>query len=258
MFYPTISNMWNNHVFKKAVSTYEGDVNTHADDIKEEYRKAQEYNRTLSPRKVPDAFSAKDGVTDKQYEKVLNIGDNGMMGYITIPSIDVEVPIYHYTNSKCLKKGAGHLPGSSLPIGGKGTHSVLSAHRGLPSAKLFTDLNLLKKGDSFYINVLDKTLKYEVDQILVVKPSQTDSLEITPEKDYVTLVTCTPYGVNTKRLLVRGHRVPYHEKDATALSRRNYGRILMTLLCIVAAVDIAYLFTKLMDRRRWKHDEKAD
>ena len=179
-----------------------------------------------------------------------------MMGYISIPAIDVEITIYHYTNEGTLKKGAGHLLGSSLPVGGEGTHSVISAHRGLPSAKLFSDLNLLGNGDSFYIHILDRTLKYEVDQVLVVEPDQTESLAMVAGKDYVTLVTCTPYGVNTQRLLVRGHRVPNDEATPDAAKKRDYKKLLITLLCVIAGIALAYVITKLMDRKRKRHETK--
>ena len=152
-------------------------------------------------------LSVRDGQTDSTYESLLNLNGDGMMGYVEIPVIDVSIPIYHYTTDESQEKGAGHLFGSSLPVGGKSTHCILSAHRGLP---LFTDLNLVEKGDVFYLHVLGKTLAYEVDQILTVLPEQTESLGITDGDDYVTLVTCigTPYAVNTHRFLVRGHRVP--------------------------------------------------
>ena len=166
------------------------------------------------------------------------------MGYIEIPVIDVKIPIYHYTTDETLEKGAGHLFGSSLPVGGESTHAILSAHRGLPSAKLFTDLNLVEKGDVFYLHILDKTLAYEVDQIQTVLPEETDSLAITEGKDYVTLVTCTPYAVNTHRILVRGHRTTVKaakeaqktEKKATGVSNPTFP---MLILCVVIGFAIA-------------------
>lgn len=257
MLYPTISNVWNDHVFKNMISKYDAEVDLKKSVIDKELKAARDYNEDLSPKIVPDAFAAKDGVRDKEYEKLLNISGNGMMGYIEIPAIDAVVPIYHYTTEKTLKKGAGHLPGSSLPVGGKGTHSVLSAHRGLPSAKLFTDLDLMEKGNAFYIHVLDKTLKYETDQILTVKPKETGALAITEEKDYVTLVTCTPYGINTHRLLVRGHRVPNDKKKDDVSGKTNYTRMLITLFCILSGMALAFVITKLMDTMRKKHESKG-
>jgi sortase A len=159
-----------------------------------------------------------DDVADSAYRKVLNVAGNDVMGYISIPKINVEIPIYHGTGEVVLQNGAGHLNGTSLPIGGNGTHAVLVAHRGLPSAKLFTELDELETGDVFYIHVLDETLAYQVDQILpMVDKDDAETLEsalaIEDGKDYVTLFTCTPYGVNTHRLLVRGTRIPYDGSD---------------------------------------------
>lgn len=255
MLYPTISNIWNEHLFTSKISTYKADVKNNEGILEQELETARQYNENLSPKEVPDAFSIRDGIVDKEYEKTLNISGNGMMGYISIPAIDIEVPIYHYTNDETLKKGAGHLLGSSLPVGGKGTHSVISAHRGLPSAKLFSDLNLLGNGDSFYVHVLDKILRYEVDQILVVEPDETESLAIIKDKDQMTLVTCTPYGVNTHRLLVRGHRVP-NDKPVETTKKRDYKKLLITLLCIAEGVLLAYVITYLIERRRRKNDAR--
>lgn len=250
MFYPTFSNMWNDHFFKNTITNYEKDVNGQKDRTEKELLLAREYNDNLLPKRVPDAFSVRDGKTDREYEEILNISKDGMMGYIDIPVIDIEIPIYHYTNEDTLKKGAGHLFGSSLPVGGKGTHCVLSAHRGLPSAKLFSELNLVETGDAFYIHVLGKTLKYEVDQIMVVEPYQTESLAVSEGKDLVTLVTCTPYGVNTQRLLVRGHRVPNDSESAGIEKKRDYKRLLLTLLCVLGGMAMAYCITHVLDKRK--------
>lgn len=250
MFYPTFSNMWNNHFFKNTITNYEKDVNRQKDRTEKELLLAREYNDNLLPKRVPDAFSVRDGKTDREYEEILNISNDGMMGYIDIPVIDIEIPIYHYTNEDTLKKGAGHLFGSSLPVGGKGTHCVLSAHRGLPSAKLFSELNLVETGDAFYIHVLGKTLKYEVDQTMVVEPYQTESLAVSEGKDLVTLVTCTPYGVNTQRLLVRGHRVPNDSESAGIEKKKDYKRLLLTLLCVLGGMAMAYCITHVLDKRK--------
>jgi sortase A len=180
-----------------------------------------------------------------------------MMGYIDIPVIDIEIPIYHYTNEDTLKKGAGHLFGSSLPVGGKGTHCVLSAHRGLPSAKLFSELNLVETGDAFYIHVLGKTLKYEVDQTMVVEPYQTESLAVSEGKDLVTLVTCTPYGVNSHRLLVRGTRIE-NEKEYRDIRVTADAAIIEPVLVapFVAAPILLVLFINLMLPKPRKKGEK--
>lgn len=257
MLYPTISNIWNDHVFSHTITNYENVVKRNKDRLKEELTLAEKYNNDLLPKRVPDAFSVRDGKTDDKYEKILNIGIDGMMGYIAIPVIEVEIPIYHYTSEETLKKGAGHLFGSSLPVGGEGTHSVLSAHRGLPSAKLFSDLNLVEIGDKFYIHVLGKTLSYEVDQTMVVEPDQTETLAIVEEKDLVTLVTCTPYGVNTQRLLVRGHRIPNGLESADTEIKRDNTRLMLTLICILSGIALAYYITRVLERkdsrkRKWK------
>ena len=178
---------------------------------KQMLEEAQEYNQSLvNTTKLYDPFST-TGKPSKEYMNLLNVSKDGMMAYLQIPKIDVKLPIYHSTNNGVLQKGVGHMEGSSLPIGGTSTHAVLSGHRGLPNSKLFTDLDKMKVGDIFYISVLGDTLAYEVDQIKTVLPSQTDDIEIVDGEDYVTLVTCTPYSVNTHRLLVRGKRTDYKE-----------------------------------------------
>ena len=162
---------------------------------------------------------------------LLSQSSNGVMGFIKIPKINVSLPIYHTTEKSVLEKGVGHLRGSALPVGGRGTHCVLSAHRGLPSAALFTDLDLLSEGDRFFIYVLDRALAYEVDQILEVEPDETESLDVSEDGDFVTLVTCTPYGVNSHRLLVRGHRVEYTESDVAEAKRTPSAPFTRTTRC---------------------------
>ena len=200
LLYPMISDTWNKHRDNLLISKYSSSVssNNNSEELDSMWKAAEEYNEQIKQESVPDAFSVRDGETDSTYESLLNLNGDGMMGYVEIPVIDVQIPIYHYTTDESLEKGAGHLFGSSLPVGGESTHAILSAHRGLPSAKLFTDLNLVEKGDVFYLHILGKTLAYEVDHIQTVLPEQTDSLAITEGKDYVTLVTCTPYAVNTQ------------------------------------------------------------
>ena len=168
------------------------------------WSEAIQYNKTLTNH--PNRFEMTEEEKQK-YDKLLNVSGNGIMGYIEIPAIDCFLPIYHGTNEAVLQTSIGHLEGSSLPTGGAGTHCVVSGHRGLPSARLFTDLDKLKEGDRFVLKVLDRTLTYEVDQILTVDPYDLEALAIDPQQDYCTLVTCTPYGINTHRLLVRGRRV---------------------------------------------------
>lgn len=188
------------------------------EDLSEEFQKCQDYNESLLEGGVllTDPFDETQlNPASMPYAGLLNIDGDGSMGYIEIPSIDVKLMIYHGTAEEVLQKGVGHLQGSSLPVGGRGTHCVLSAHTGLNNKKLFTDLDQLVKGDVFYIHVLDQILAYQVDQIKVVLPDETDDLKINAEEDYITLVTCTPYGINTHRLLVRGTRIPYTEAKST-------------------------------------------
>ena len=202
--YPSFSNWWNSRRQSRAISNYDQAVaNMDTSQKNEILKKAEEYNRKLAELEAP--FSDYNKISG--YEDILDITGTGIMGYITIPCIDVYLPIYHGTSSEVLNIAVGHMQGSSLPIGGKDTHAVISAHRGLPSAKLFTNIDKLIEDDIFTITVLDEVLTYEVDNIEVVLPNETDKLEIIPDMDCVTLMTCTPYGVNTHRLLVRAHRI---------------------------------------------------
>jgi len=216
------------------------------------WKAAEKYNEQIKQESVPDAFSVRDGEKDSTYESLLNLNGDGMMGYVEIPVIDVKIPIYHYTTDESLEKGAGHLFGSSLPVGGESTHAILSAHRGLPSAKLFTDLNLVEEGDIFYLHILNQTLAYEVDQIQTVLPDQTESLAIEEGKDYVTLVTCTPYAVNTHRLLVRGHRTTVEaakeaQKSEKKVSGATNPSLPMILLCVVIGIVIAAVLVTVIN-----------
>ncbi|MGE9942086.1 class C sortase [Bariatricus sp. SGI.161] len=205
LLYPSLSNYWNSFHASRAVASYSEEV---ANLDEEEYRKmleaAKEYNRTLLGRGNQYTLSEEQ---KKEYNDLLNVGGTGIMGYIEIESLVVSLPIYHGTDDAVLQIGVGHLDWTSLPVGGEGTHCVISGHRGLPSAKLFTNLDKMSVGDTFVLRVLDEVLTYEVDQILIVEPDDTEALQIEQGKDLCTLVTCTPYGINTHRLLVRGHRV---------------------------------------------------
>jgi sortase A len=247
LLYPLISNQWNSYRDRKLINQYDQTVADTTDDekIEEMLSAARAYNEEIDEESMPDAFSVRDGVTDAEYKSLLNVEADGMMGYVEIPVIGQTIPIYHYTTEESLQKGAGHLFGSSLPIGGENTHAVISAHRGLPSAKLFTDLNLVQEGDVFYIHILKETLAYEVDQILTVEPEETDSLAISKGEDLVTLVTCTPYAVNTQRLLVRGHRIDYDEaknleSNETPVSGINNPSLVMLGLCVLIGIAIAF------------------
>ncbi len=219
LLYPFVSNQWNTYRQKKLISSYDEQISQKEEageiDYNKEWSEAMAYNEALLPSILPDSFAVSEASEedDEEYMSSLNLNGDGMMGYVEIPKIDVKVPVYHTTEKEVLEKAAGHLEGSSLPVGGESTHSVISAHRGLPSAKLFTDLDKLEKGDHFLISVLDDTLCYEVDKISVVEPTETDGLAVEEGQDLVTLLTCTPYGVNSQRLLVRGHRVPFEEVE---------------------------------------------
>ena len=219
LLYPTIANKWNTYRQSKLISNYDAKVEELKKagkiDYEKEWKNARDYNSALVPMILPDSFAIADAKEEKDrfYESCLNITGDGIMGMVEIPKIDVELPIYHYTTEEVLKNAAGHLEGSSLPVGGPSTHAVISAHRGLPSATLFTDLDKLEEGDHFLLRILDDILCYKVDKISVVEPTKTDGLAVEEGQDLVTLLTCTPYGVNSQRLLVRGHRVPYEEAE---------------------------------------------
>lgn len=204
MLYPTVSDWWNSRVQSYAIANYDTAVEEIDDNKYDEIMaQAEDYNARLAQVYAP--FSNPEAVSG--YEDTLNISGTGIMGYITIPSIQVQLPIYHGTSEEVLNVAAGHLQGSSLPVGGTNTHCVISAHRGLPSARLFTDLDQLNVGDTFTITVLDEILTYEVEKILIVEPQEIDKLAIIEGGDYVTLMTCTPYGINSHRLLIRSHRI---------------------------------------------------
>ena len=204
LLYPSISDFYNQKRQSIVIVDYEALLEKYSKkDYTELFEEANNYNQKLASYKIPYLSYKKI----ENYNEILDVNETGMMGYISIDKIKVELPIYHGTSEQVLSVAVGHLEGSSFPVGGKGTHSVLSAHRELPSSKLFTDLNKLEIGDTFTITILDRLITYEVDQIVIVEPSDLKKLEIDPEKDYVTLMTCTPYGINTHRLLVRGTRI---------------------------------------------------
>lgn len=218
LLYPTISNYLYEKNSSRAVNNYD-DTSEKLDEAKRQaiLQEAREYNARLvcGTEIAGDTFHTKEEITS-EYAQLLCMDVSGMMGYIIIPKIDVELPIYHTTSEAVLQSGIGHFPSSSLPVGGETTHAVLTGHRGLPSKKLFTDLDKIEDGDVFYVKILGETFAYQVNQILTVLPEETDALQIENGKDYVTLVTCTPYAVNTHRLLIRGTRIPYEEAEAVA------------------------------------------
>lgn len=209
MAYPTISDYMASRDHIAAILTYQDTVEKlPADFAKAELKKAHIYNTTVQHPST-DPFGENQVVLDQDYQQMMNVG--GVMGRVRIPKIHVDLPVYHGTSEDVLQKGVGHLFGTSLPAGGSGTHATLTAHSGLPSAKLFTDLEKMQEGDRFYIDVLNETLAYEVDQIKVIEPSDIKDLQIIENRDLVTLITCTPYGINSHRLLVRGSRIPLED-----------------------------------------------
>lgn len=216
LLYPTASDYWNSFHQSMVIANYSDEVSGLS---QEEYERiwsnATEYNRRLLERPFSFTLNAE---TRKDYQSQLSVSGSSVMGYIEIPSIAVSLPVYHGTSESVLQVGVGHIEGTSLPVGGPSTHCVLSGHRGLPSATLFTNLDQLKEGDIFVLRILNETLTYEVDQIHIVLPAQVDDLSIVEGKDYCTLVTCTPYGINTHRLLVRGHRTENIASDTVRVT----------------------------------------
>lgn len=205
LVYPTLSNYWNSRQQKNVITSYvENVAYTHEEEYEALWEAAAAYNEALGEKGIHWLLSDEEM---EAYNEYLKTDETGIMAYIDIPSIDCSLPIYHGTEDAVLQVGAGHIEGSSLPVGGESSHCVLTGHCGLPSAKLFTDLDQLTEGDTFMIHTLDRTLTYEVDQISIVEPTDLSLLQIEEGKDYCTLVTCTPYGINSHRLLVRGHRI---------------------------------------------------
>ena len=251
VLYPVISDAWNRYRSSKLISGYTQSVrNLTGEQYDQILDAARKYNSQHTVNVVADAFDGSDSGEDQTYELLLNPNGDGIMGSIEIPKIHVDLAIYHGTGDEALSSGAGHLRGTSLPVGGENTHAVISGHRGLPSAKLFTDLDQLENGDVFYIHVLNENLEYQVDQIKTVLPTDLDDLEIIPGGDYVTLVTCTPYGVNTHRLLIRGTRIPYDrvkDVDLAGTGAVEAGsNLLQNRLFIMAAALVTFAVVLLL------------
>lgn len=236
MLYPSFADWWNSFHSSRAIASYEEQV-ANIDDAQYEelWDAARDYNQSLLHR--PNDFILSDE-QQEIYKSLLDIGGNGIMGYIEIPTIDVMLPIYHGTKESVLQIAVGHLDWTSLPVGGAGSHCVLSGHRGLPSARLFTDLDKLKVGDVFMLHVLNEILTYEIDQILIVEPQDTDPLLIEPGKDLCTLITCTPYGINSHRMLVRGHRIESQEEPKDIRIKADAVRIEPLMVAPIVAVPI--------------------
>ena len=236
MLYPSFADWWNSFHSSRAIASYEEQV-ANIDDAQYEelWNAARDYNQSLLHR--PNDFILSDE-QQEIYKSLLDIGGNGIMGYIEIPTIDVMLPIYHGTEESVLQIAVGHLDWTSLPVGGAGSHCVLSGHRGLPSARLFTDLDKLKVGDVFMLHVLNEILTYEIDQILIVEPQDTDPLLIEPGKDLCTMITCTPYGINSHRMLVRGHRIESQEEPKDIRITADAVRIEPLMVAPIVAVPI--------------------
>lgn len=255
LLYPTFSDYWNSFHQSQAISSYAENV---ADLDEDKYAAiwsaAEEYNKSLTD-KLNSFFLSEE--EKKDYTSQLDVTGLGIMGYIEIPNIDCSLPIYHGTEESALQIAVGHIEWSSLPVGGESSHCVLSGHRGLPSAKLFSDLDKLQEGDIFTLRVLDEVLTYEVDQILIVEPQETDSLKIIEGEDLCTLVTCTPYGINTHRLLVRGHRIENIEESKNIRVTADAMQIEPLLVAALTAIPILLLLILLLlPKRKKSHRRK--
>ena len=259
LLYPSLSDYWNSMHQTRAIASYAETVSQlDTAQYDEMWKAAQNYNRSLAQRETAFALT---GEQKAAYESLLDVSGLGVMGYIEIPEIDCSLPIYHGTEESVLQVAVGHLEWSSLPVGGEGTHCVLSGHRGLPSAKLFTNLDKLAVGDTFLLRVLDEVLTYEVDQILIVEPEQVDALGIVPGEDYCTLVTCTPYGINTHRLLVRGHRVENTPEAARMHVTADATQFDPLFVAPVLAIPVLLLLLMILlvpKRRRKSREDKND
>lgn len=267
LLYPAVSNYLYEKNSGKVISVYdEKAVQMNREEREQMIAEARAYNEEmLGNVELLDPFSTGKREVNERYERILDMNGSGMMGHVRIPSIHVDLPIYHGTSEEVLQVGVGHFEGTSFPVGGESTHTVLTGHRGLPSKKLFTDMDELKEGDVFYIKVAGETLAYEIDQILTVLPEDTEALSIVPGKDYATLVTCTPYAVNTHRLLVRGHRIPYEEaveKEPDKVERRKIPfeiKVLIAAILMILAVFIGvrvYEGKQKKKRRRGKRGRR--
>lgn len=246
LLYPTVSDYWNSFHQSRAIASYTAQVEEmDPADYEAMWNAAAEYNQRLLAD-TGDRYRITEA-EEEEYESLLDVTGTGVMGYVEIPKLKTSLPIYHGTDAAVLQIAIGHLAGSSLPVGGEGTHCVLTGHRGLPSAKLFTNLDEMVEGDTFSLHVLDQTLTYEVDQIRVVEPQELDDLEIEEGKDYCTLVTCTPYGVNSHRLLVRGHRIADQQNASVPADAVQIDRFLVSP--VVAAVLIGLVLIIILIRR---------
>ena len=254
ILYPTFSDWWNSFHQSRAIASY---VQTVANLDKEEYERmlqeAQAYNRSLLTKSNRYIFTEED---EEEYNSILDVTGTGIMGYVEVPSIGISLPIYHGTDEAVLQTAIGHIEGTSLPVGGIGTHCAVSGHRGLPAARLFTDIDQLKEGDTFLIQVLDRTLTYEVDQIRIVLPTELQDLEIDPQEDYCTLITCTPYGVNTHRLLVRGKRIENQAMEVNVVAEAIQLEPVLVAPLVAAPILLVLIILLLALTRNKKSKER--
>ena len=267
LIYPVVSDKWNSYRDAQVATDYHNEVAKNPEKFEKEFKRAQKYNEELK-KQGRNIVTDAEFQPDAEYEKYLNVNGDGMMGYIEIPAIGITEPILHYTDDVELAKGIGHIHGSSLPVGGDTTHCVLTGHRGLPNQKFFTDLDKVKEGDKFYLHVLGHTLAYEVESIRTVLPTEVSSLMLEDNKDLCTLVTCTPYGVNTHRLLVTGHRIDFDEAnvdDTGHVTTETHKTIIAPAVYVFAGFIIFIVFftilsviSKLKNKKAKKKAEKTE
>ena len=260
MLYPVASTLWNNHLATKAAQDYAKLEKNIPQEVKNtQWEKAHDYNTNRTTGPILDPWLARFDKNNPDYQEYLDQLDaNSAMARLIFPEVQVDLPVYHGTDSETLQRGLGHLFGSDLPVGGKGTHSVITGHTGLSNSTMFDHLNKAKEGDAFFVQVSGEKLKYVVDQIKVVLPTETQDLSPVPDKDYITLITCTPYGINTHRLLVRGHRVPLDPADNEVFDKNNGAgwQWWMYLLVAAAAGVLAVLLWWLKKLKRERESEE--
>ena len=263
-FYPTISNYVANKQFQSAIGNYTEQVKKISKkDLSYEYNKAVEYNNQLNGMDIHDPFVPGGGyIIPDNYEDILNISGDGIMGYIEIPKISLKLPIYHSSSEEVLERGVGHLETTALPIGGVGNNPILTGHRGLPRAELFTRLDEINKGELIYIRVLNDNLAYEVDDVRVIEPDDVSTLQPVSGKDMITLITCTPYGINTHRLVVQGVRVPYVESLKEDINNSGYMKLTESkksrIYGIIIGIVILVVFIFLYKKRKKNKDGKEN
>ncbi|MDR0853565.1 MAG: class C sortase [Clostridiales Family XIII bacterium] len=259
--YPWFSNWYASRGYARVIQNYDATVDGMSmSEINDEFDKATRYNLRIGGAAPVDPFSGASPFPFDDYTEILNVNGNGVMAYLMIPKIDAMLPVYHGVTAEVLERGIGHIPTTALPVGGEGTHCVLAGHRGLPAQELFTRLDVLSIGDEFYINVMGRMMAYQVDDISVVLPEETDILKPAAGEDYVTLSTCTPLGVNSHRLLVRGTRIPYvpgqeQQADRAGLSKSEIELIIGASIAIIFMVIAIILAAK---RRKRKEEEESD